>query len=420
VILTSLAKISNLKTKREKAEYLDILARQGNDELLRIIFDRDIRFYINIENVFSSEVPSIMIKSQQEQNEELLNILKVLASEELRGKEAEKICSSFASSLDSEEEFSMFLSILENKTRLGIGATDINKYCTEFKIDQFMVMFAKRFDKCNKVNWNQGWCIQPKIDGNRCICVIKNHKIKFYSRTGKDITSLNHIENAIKLLNLNDVVLDGEVENDGSLESTGAIRRKEEQADRAIYTIFGLYPLSQWENKQFTESYISILSHIGDSIPNGNIHIRPIPVYYFTPTNEEEFHELIQEYTDKFLQLGYEGAVLKTLTHFYEPSAGSKRTGSWLKIKPTDSSEGIVLEVLEGKGLSRGEAGKYLIKWLDKTFEIAPGKFKKEQRIEHWINADSYIGKKIEFHITSLTAYGKPREAFAIKFRETD
>jgi len=419
MILTYLSNIRNIKTKRDKAFYLDILAKEGNSELLNIIFDKDIRFFVNIDKVLCNEMPSILLKTEQEKNEELLNILKSLASEELRGKDGEKICSSFASSLNTAEEYDMFLDVLENKTRLGIGATDINKYCTEFKIEQFMVMFAKRYDKAKKVNWNQQWAIQPKIDGNRCICIIDN-KFNFLSRTGKEITSLNHIEKTLKLLNVDKIIFDGEIENDGSLESTGAIRRKDEQAENAIYTIFGAYPLTQWNNRIFTHPYSDILNNLQQLIPEDLPNVRIIPTYYFAPTSEEEFHDLIQEYTDKFLQLGYEGAVLKTLDHLYEPSTGTRRPDSWLKIKPKETVEGIVLDVLEAKGLNQGECGKFLVKWMDKTFEVSPGKFKKHQRVEHWINSDLYIGKKLEFQITSLTAYGKPREAFAVKFRETD
>lgn len=421
MILTDLCKIKDLKHKVDKGYLLDQLAKTGNAELLTIIFDKDVRFFVNTSAINPDSEPSIFQKTDEELNSELLNLLKVLASEEIRGKEAERACSDFAYQLYSQKEFDMFLNILENKTRLGIGATDINKYCDGFKIEQFEVMFAKRLDKVKNVDWNQSWYVQPKIDGNRCICIIDMDNINFYTRTGKEITSLESVKESLQEIfgKCSKCVLDGEIEN-GSLEETGIIRRKTEQAENAIYTIFGIYPLDEWNNKSFTENYETIYNELDDILNiahKQHYNIRIIPSFEIAPTSEDQFHELVQTYTNKFIQQGYEGSVIKTLNHTYNPSTGTRRSNDWLKIKPSLDSDGIVIEIIQGDGEWKNRAGKFKVKWLDKTFEVAPGKFTKDQCEEIWINSDLYIGKKLEFQYQCLSIYGVPRHAFAVKFR---
>lgn len=414
MILSDLIKIGNLSTKKEKAYFLDNLGKV-HAELLNIIFDKDVRFYTDVNKVQKgvSTIAPFLTKQDEELNIELLDLLKILASEELRGNEAIAKCIDFADQLNCQE-CEMFYNILENKTRLGIGATDINKLCKTFKIQQFEVMFAVRYDKVKKLNWNRNWCIQPKIDGNRCIFM----NGKFYSRTGKEFTSLDKFKNILN--KFPNIVFDGEIEQDGSLEATGAIRRKDEQAHNAIYTIFGCYPLNEWDSKQFTQKYQDVLALLKQLISDDNSAIRTIPTYYITPQSEQEFDTLIQQYSDEFIKQGYEGAVLKTLDHYYTPSTGTKRSDNWIKIKPSKDSEGIVTEIFEGEGEWKNSVGRFKIKWLDKEFEVAPGKFTQAQRNHIWINAESYIGKKLEFQYQCLSEYGIPRHAFALRFRESD
>ena len=417
-ILTSLRWVQNQARKECKAMQLDAITMNGPQyvELLCMIFDKDIRFFADVKKVkkLMSESKPLMQDSDAEIDLNLLQLLKVLSSEEIRGDEAHARCAGFADKLINNEDVEMFLSILQNKTRLGIGATDINKYCKSFKIEQFEVMFAQRMDKIKTIDNTKKYVVQPKIDGNRCICIKKGNEAKFYTRTGKDITSVPHLGELISGVPT-DFVLDGEIESGGSLEDTGAIRRKDETVENAVYTIFGVYPIDEWESKKhrlpYDRSYKEA-KRIVEFIDNKQI--RMIPSYPMYPISDEEILLFMQRFIDE----GYEGAVVKTFDHVYQPSAGSKRSKDWIKVKPQESTEGVILDVIEGEGLHQGQAGKFKVKWLDVEFEVAPGKFDHTARIHMLANKQNYIGKRLEFVYQCLSQYSVPRHAYAIKIRE--
>ena len=425
MILKQLVQIGQVGKKIDKAYLLDEIANQGDfyPKLLNIIFDKDVRFFAVVDKINSglSDIGLLSFKSNQELDEELFSLLNILSSEELRGNAANQKCIDFANQLNGSDEVEMFLNILDNKLRLGINATDVNKYCKKLNIKQFEVMFAKRLDKVKNIKFNNSYVIQPKIDGMRCIGIkYPNQGIKFYTRTGKDITSLQILEKQV-----NDAfwdscfVMDGEVESGACLEEVGAIRRKTEQVEDSILTLFGSYKLTQWLSKNHTETYESVYERTCMLINNtpSLINFRVIPSFKITPSNEDQFYTLIDGYYQQFLEQKYEGAVLKTIDHIYSPSVGTKRSDDWIKIKPQESTEGKIVDILEGEASHQGMVGKFMVKWLDKTFEIAPGKLSHEKRQQIWNNKQDYIGLNLEFTYQLLSKYGIPRHAGAVKIR---
>lgn len=423
MILETLNRVSTIKTKADKAWELDEACKIStfHPELLNLIFDKDVRFFVDTLKVSKglSGMMPIMAKADYELDFELLQLLKMLASEELRGNAGVQKCIDFADQL-MPAEIEMFINILENKTRLGIGATDINKLCKRFKIEQFEVMFAQQYKKVKNIDWTKEHYIQPKIDGMRCIGIKHALKgINFFTRTGKPITSLQHLEKEInEKMWKKSFVMDGEIESGASLEETGAIRRKDEQAEDAVYTLFGIYHLEQWLEKKNTEKYSSTYAITYDLLQDHKpAGIRLIPTYRIHAISEEEFHSLVTKYYQEFLEQGYEGAVLKTADHVYQPSAGTKRSNDWIKIKPEETTEGIIVDMLEGEGQHQGLVGKFIVKWIDVTFEVAPGKLTHESRKRIWDNKEAYLGLEVEFKYQLLSKYGVPRHASAIKIR---
>lgn len=422
MILEKIIQIRDISNKKDKAYILDEIAlnKPQYQELLKIIFDKDVRFFVDtnkVKNGLSGIMP-LLVKYDIELDMELLELLKMLSSEELRGNAGITKCINFADQL-MPDEIEMFINILDNKTRLGIGSTDINKYCKNFNIKEFQVMYAQRNDKV-KIDWKQKYFIQPKIDGNRCIEIkYPLTRGQFYSRKGKEITSLERLQTAIsEKLYKNSFVMDGEIEF-GTLEETGAIRRKTDQVDEAIYTIFGAYSLDEWNNGIHTEPYSVTLEKTKELIYNLNIpNLRIIPTYIIDAKSEDEFYSTIQNYKQNFIDQGYEGAMLKTCNHVYQPSSGTKRSKDWIKFKPQETTEGKVIEIIEGEGEHLGMVGKFVVKWLDATFEVSPGKIKHTQRKYIFENPEEFLNRDLEFYYQQLNKYGIPRDTHAIKFRD--
>lgn len=71
-------------------------------------------------------------------------------------------------------------------------------------------MLAKDYKKeSGKIDWSKDVYIQPKLDGMRCLAIIKNGNVTFKSRDGKNIENIDHIKN--ELTGLEDQILDGEL-----------------------------------------------------------------------------------------------------------------------------------------------------------------------------------------------------------------
>jgi len=418
MILTDLNQISFIKVKKDKAHELDHIASCGPIyvKLLNMIFDKDIRFFVDTDKIKVSNVKSFCFDSEEEKVQKLYDLLSLLASGSVRGNDGIILCSNFADQyLDTTTEVEMFKNILDNKLRLGIGATDVNKLCKNLSIEQFEVMFALQWDKA-KPNWREPHYIQPKIDGMRNIG-IKDPSMNFFTRTGKDITSLEIFQNEFNTKAKYNFVTDGEIEN-GTLEETGIIRRKDEQVEDAIYTLFGIYDINQWMSKKHTDTYDIVLKRAQDFVASANIpNLRVIPTYLIEATSEEEFHAKIQEYTNIFIEQGYEGSVLKTMHHVYNPSAGTRRSPDWIKVKPHVDADGIIIGIEEGEGLHVGMVGRFIVNWPGGTFDVAPGKLSHNTRKHIWENPDLYLKQKIEFRYQLLSIYGVPRHAFARRIR---
>ena len=74
-------------------------------------------------------------------------------------------------------------------------------------------MLAKSYEKeIEKVDWKKAVFIQPKLDGMRCLAILKYGEVTLISRKGKIIDTVPHINNAlVELSKTTNVVLDGEL-----------------------------------------------------------------------------------------------------------------------------------------------------------------------------------------------------------------
>lgn len=420
MILNDLIDIIDIETKNEKAEAIDKIATTGGEKILKFIFDDMVKF-----NIAVVRLPSLRFynpnNNQPPTNQELELLLTRILNKELSGNAALAACTNFGNKLD-EDQFKMFCDILESNPRLGISTTDVNKRCEFLKIPQFKVHLCKSLkDVKEKLDYRKHWVVQPKIDGNRIIG-IKEFFTKLYSRKGHARESLNHI---IEILNKHngDCVFDGEVEYKDSLEATGAIRRKKEQAKDAIYTLFGIYDINQWKTENHTDPYSVAYQRAKDFIENlseeDRRFVRLIPSYDLGSfDNLDYLLEAVNGYYEEFLKYGYEGSVMKTLSHTYLPSSGSKRSMETVKNKPWKDSEATVIEINESE-TNPGTFGSFnCTDNEDRDFDVAPGNISKDELDYIFKHPDKFIGKTLEFKYQGYSIYNKPRHPTAVKFRD--
>lgn len=195
---------------------------------------------------------------------------------------------------------------------------------------------------------------QPKLDGHRCIAILKGGKATLWTRTRKPITGMPHIIAALEILAdaVPDVVLDGELYNgkDTFEELSSFIRTPEPKAGHEavqyhIYDVINDQP--QWKRLQHIEDLAThtIWDKATHTVWDKKVLV---PVKTIVVVHEDAMREAFSE----FLEQGYEGLMVRHETALYE----NKRSYFLQKVKEFDSAEFKVKRVEEGRGKLAGHA----------------------------------------------------------------
>jgi ATP-dependent DNA ligase len=145
------------------------------------------------------------------------------------------------------------------------------------------------------------------------------------------------------------------------------------------------------------------------------------PVLKLVPTFKAT-SENWMDFADKFIELGYEGSVLRNPDY---PTYYSGRTVyQMLKYKPTKIDEYEIVgieEAISQEGEPKGMVGSFIVKSHDgeDTFSVGAGKLTHEQRVYYWDHICFYIGKTLIVKQGKiLTANGFPTCAVAVEVKE--
>ena len=180
--------------------------------------------------------------------------------------------------------------------------------------------------------------IQPKLDGIRCLAMLRKGKCTLWSRTRKPINSMPHIIEEIErqFKGQDDVVLDGELYNhsykDKFEEIVSLVRPDAPKAGHAVVQ-YHIYDMTAqlWTFKQRSD-YLSE-------------RITPNKILVLVKTIKVEEDEVTDHFTD-FRKAGYEGAMIRNAKSLYE----NKRSYGLQKIKEFDDAEFEIIGVEAGRG----------------------------------------------------------------------
>jgi len=200
---------------------------------------------------------------------------------------------------------------------------------------------------------------QPKLDGVRCIIRADG----MWSRNGKPILSAPHIYYSLRFLFEQDpdLILDGELYADKSV------------AD--FNTIISCVRKTKPTRDDLKLSADCIQYHIYDLPSNDDTFIQRFKSLFklklpeccvIVQTDQIDNENDLSAYYYDYMQLGYEGQILRTDSK-YE----NKRSKSLLKHKTFSDAEFTILGVIEGKGNLTGKVGKLQFEINGKPFESA-------------------------------------------------
>lgn len=177
--------------------------------------------------------------------------------------------------------------------------------------------------------------IQPKLDGVRCLMLVEYDgdyaDVTFLSRSGKEYTTLTHIEQDV-LLYTDDLgldsegsfILDGEIYSDELTfqEITQAVKK---QYPNSLKLKFRAYDVV---NSDTQEKRLEALDQLIKAIASEHI------VEVETRKIDEKSH--VKLWHDRWVQEGYEGAMLRHLDGIY---GQGQRSRDLLKVKEFDANE---------------------------------------------------------------------------------
>lgn len=366
-------------------------------------------------------------------------MLHALSNRKITGGDAHQTVLEWMTRLD-QDSAELLWRILSKDLRCGITGKTVNKILPG-TIPTFDVMLAHPLEEHRIASWPVA--IEPKLDGVRVICLVKNGTAQFFSRSGKSFPAVEHLGDSItkmvELVYMNippeknieysqylskdgfTLALDGEIIAGSFAETVSEVRRKSEVAANAEYHVFDVLPFEKFtmdgcnhiplpynQRREFLRFMVSNFGQDG---------IKLIPSYFASS------HEEVRAYYDKFRTKGLEGAIVKPLQGTYF----KKRSHNWMKMKNEETEDLIVTGAFEGTGKYEGQLGGIICDRAGVEVRVGGG-FTDLERVELWADfqADAEAGMKplkllgrmaeIEFH--EVTPDGSLRHPRFMRWRD--
>lgn len=205
-------------------------------------------------------------------------------------------------------------------------------------------MLAHKFaEQAHKIKYPA--FVQPKLDGIRCIAIVKEGAATLWSRTRKPITSCPHIIQELEAaFEGMDIILDGELYNHdmkSDFEKVVSLVRQEEPAEGHEIVQYHVYDTVNGDNFRTRNTQLARLFRFFE-----------FEALKLVQTKAVQSEDEVMNYFDKFRSIGYEGAMMRNMDSLYV----NKRSADLQKVKEFDSDEFPVVGVEEGRGKLAGHA----------------------------------------------------------------
>lgn len=251
--------------------------------------------------------------------------------------------------------------------------------------------------------------VQPKLDGIRCIAIVKDGKCTLWSRTRKPITSCPHIVSEIeKNFGKENVVLDGELYNHefkSNFEHIVHLVRQEEPDAQCADVQYHVYDLVN--GNKFSKRVLELNSMLRSYYIESKYVIM---VDTRTAQDEDSVPDWFQEYKNQ----GYEGAMLRNADGLYV----NKRSSDLIKVKEMQDDEFEIVGIEEGRGKLAGHVGAFVCRTKGGLeFKAKPAGATERLR-EYFLNRSLWEGRDLVVQFQDLTSYGIPRFPVGLRLKE--
>lgn len=282
-------------------------------------------------------------------------------------------------------------------------------------IPTFSVALAHDINKVKKVNLLDGsWYVSRKLDGVRCLAIVRDGDVKFFSRNGKEFETLSKVKEEIVRLGLTNCVLDGEIclmQEDGSDDFQGIlkqIQRKDHTIQNPKYWVFDILTLEEFDS---AVGSVPLAERLTRTIFEGDI-IELLPQHLILSENS------LTQLKDSAKGSGWEGLIARRNVG-YE----GDRTRNMLKLKEMHDAEYQVLEVImgpqrvivEGKEVEEEVLSAVIIEHKGGKVQVGSG-YSLEERRKYHQNPNEILGCTItvQYFEETIDQEGKPSLRFPV------
>jgi len=242
---------------------------------------------------------------------------------------------------------------------------------------------------------------EPKVDGLRVIITadLSSGRVEFATRNGNPMPSLDHLaDEVLSLLSGREGVwvLDGEAVSGKSFFTSVGDLRSEAAADDARVWLFDLPSVAG----DYSTRRATLEALFADTYPQS---LLLIPSVSMSP--EDAFLRFTSE--------GFEGAMVKDTS---APYAHGIRSRAWLKVKDADTTDGEIVDIIEGSGKCAGMAGHIVVRCGRRDVSVGTGMDEATRR-SLLADRSQLIGKVAEVDFQMRTPKGSLRHPVFVRVR---
>ena len=392
-LLDLYAKFEQLRNSTKKADKINCLTEFKDDELFAFVLE----FLLNTDKKTGISTAKLnkSISNKKLEVETFIclrSLIKYVLANSTGKDNIVRSVQCYIEELSNISLKTFVADLITKKYKCGVTAKVAAQILPDLIKKEHQVMLANKF----KGEIEKPMQVTLKLDGIRCTALInEDNNIEFLSRQGKNITGLNQITNALKQMNLQGYMLDGELirinkENISSDENfkltTSIVSSKDDDKTDLEYVIFDLLPLHDYKRQECDWIYAKRKKALNQLIKD-NEFIRKVPMYTITDSIDK-----VQELLKMVEEQGQEGLMLNSLTGLYK---FGKRSNDLLKVKQFNSCDIFCTGVEEGEGKYAGTLGKIVCDYKGYQLRVGSG-FTDEERDYFWKHKSEIVNRIVE------------------------
>lgn len=302
--------------------------------------------------------------------------------------------------------------ILIKDLRCGVSDKTINKAVknhNKYTIPIFSCQLAH--DSNNHESKLSGKkLIEVKLDGVRILTVVyPNGRVDQFSRNGKPLHNFEQIRQQFSFVaNTLDkpMVFDGEIMSSSFQDLMTQVNRKENvSTNDAILYLFDMIPLEDFEKGKYnvpqSQRSDNLKHWFDDKIFLQLLNVKVVK-QELVDLNTTDGYDRYLKINQLAIDGGYEGIMIKDPNAPYE----TKRSTSWLKLKPFIEVTLEIINIEEGTGKYQGTTGAMVCKGIDDSREIlvnVGSGLSDKLRFDIWESRSTILGELVEIRADAIS-----------------